>query len=307
MNRIAPWVELIVTSLIEMPQCVCVFFFFLAHWKSITVWLPVFFKISYFVFHRRRKVIQVWNDMRGRIFLGEPCLQSLSKYWNNPKYCILFYNKTDSVGYRDTFLFFLPLSWLMFLLRHCWNINMHADSPQKAWVCCQTWMEDGLEHLFKFAWICGETLSWRCEAPQSGSAVSSVTLLTNSYSLRHCWTILPSFTKSCIVQNLYDFLRWKHKKNILKKYPYNKSQWTKTVQTFFKVSYLCPTEETKPYWLVFLHVQTLHKLCAVLSISRSWHEKLFQFLLALMSMNHDVAALSEDLRSFYRARIICQC
>ncbi len=178
-----------------MPQCVCMCVcvcvcvcVWVAHWKSITFWLTVFFKISHFVFHRRRKVIPVWNDMRVRIFWGEPCLQSLRKYWNNPKYCILFYNKTDSVGYRAPFLFFLPLLWLMFLLRHYWNINMHADSPQKAWVCCQTWMEDGLEHLFNFAWICGETLSWRREAPQSGSAVSSVTLLTNSYWLRHCWT-----------------------------------------------------------------------------------------------------------------------
>ncbi len=29
-----------------------------------TFWLPKFFKISSFMFHRRKKVKQVWNDMR---------------------------------------------------------------------------------------------------------------------------------------------------------------------------------------------------------------------------------------------------
>jgi len=29
-----------------------------------TVWLPIFFKISSFVIHRRKKCIQVWNNLR---------------------------------------------------------------------------------------------------------------------------------------------------------------------------------------------------------------------------------------------------
>lgn len=92
------------------------------------------------------------------------------------------------MGYHATFIFFLPLSWLMLLLRHYWNINMHADSPQKVWVYCQTWTEDGLEHRLKNSPE-SEARPWgEHEATQSGSAVSSETLLTNSFSLRHSWT-----------------------------------------------------------------------------------------------------------------------
>jgi len=29
-----------------------------------TVWLPIFVKIYYFVFSRRQKLIQVWNNLR---------------------------------------------------------------------------------------------------------------------------------------------------------------------------------------------------------------------------------------------------
>jgi len=49
-------------------------------WKSmatmLTVWLPTSFKISSFVFNRRKKLIQVWSKMRVSKFsvLGEPSL-----------------------------------------------------------------------------------------------------------------------------------------------------------------------------------------------------------------------------------------
>jgi len=32
--------------------------------KTKTVWLPIFFKIYSFVFNRRTKLIQVWNNVR---------------------------------------------------------------------------------------------------------------------------------------------------------------------------------------------------------------------------------------------------
>ncbi len=44
------------------------FFFFLPYNNSQlvteTVWLPLFFKISSFVFHSKKKVIQVWDNMK---------------------------------------------------------------------------------------------------------------------------------------------------------------------------------------------------------------------------------------------------
>ncbi len=64
-----------------------------SHWLgwSQAVWLLIFFKLSYFVFSRRKKVIQVWNDMRvsrslilcGTIPLYELCLSVLSKRWRH--------------------------------------------------------------------------------------------------------------------------------------------------------------------------------------------------------------------------------
>jgi len=35
-----------------------------SQWGPSTVWLPTFFKISSFVFSRRKKFIQVWNNLR---------------------------------------------------------------------------------------------------------------------------------------------------------------------------------------------------------------------------------------------------
>jgi len=35
-----------------------------SQWVWSTVWLPTFFKISSFVFNRRKKLIQVWNNSR---------------------------------------------------------------------------------------------------------------------------------------------------------------------------------------------------------------------------------------------------
>jgi len=34
------------------------------HWGPRPIWLPIFFKISYFVFSKRKKFIQVWNNLR---------------------------------------------------------------------------------------------------------------------------------------------------------------------------------------------------------------------------------------------------
>ncbi len=38
-------------------------------WGPSTVLLPVFFKISSFVVNIRKKLVQVWNDMRGELSL----------------------------------------------------------------------------------------------------------------------------------------------------------------------------------------------------------------------------------------------
>jgi len=35
-----------------------------SQWLQLTVWLSTFFKISSFVFSRRKKCIQVWNNLR---------------------------------------------------------------------------------------------------------------------------------------------------------------------------------------------------------------------------------------------------
>ncbi len=40
-------------------------------WEPSTVWLPLFLKISSFVFNRIKKLIQVWNNLR------------VSKWWQN--------------------------------------------------------------------------------------------------------------------------------------------------------------------------------------------------------------------------------
>jgi len=37
-----------------------------SQWDPLTVWLPTFFKISSFEVGRRKKFIQVWNNLRVR-------------------------------------------------------------------------------------------------------------------------------------------------------------------------------------------------------------------------------------------------
>jgi len=39
-------------------------FFPTSQWGTSTVWLPTFFKTSSFVFSRRKKFIQFWNNLR---------------------------------------------------------------------------------------------------------------------------------------------------------------------------------------------------------------------------------------------------
>jgi len=40
------------------------FSYYVSQSVQLTVWLPTFFKISSFVFSRRKKFIQVWNNLR---------------------------------------------------------------------------------------------------------------------------------------------------------------------------------------------------------------------------------------------------
>jgi len=40
------------------------FSYYGSQWGLGPVWLPIFLKISSFVFSRRKKFIQVWNNMR---------------------------------------------------------------------------------------------------------------------------------------------------------------------------------------------------------------------------------------------------
>ncbi len=35
-----------------------------SQWLPSTVWLPIFFRISYFAVNRRKKLIQIWNNLR---------------------------------------------------------------------------------------------------------------------------------------------------------------------------------------------------------------------------------------------------
>ncbi len=66
-----------------------------------TVQLPTFFKISSFVFHNRRKVIQVWNGMR------------VSKWWQNLWMNYLF--NIQPLGFNTrtrTHVTHLTKSWL---------------------------------------------------------------------------------------------------------------------------------------------------------------------------------------------------
>jgi len=50
---------------IDEPHWLSIFFFsyYGSQWGPSTVWLPIFFKISSFVFSRRKKFIQVWNNL----------------------------------------------------------------------------------------------------------------------------------------------------------------------------------------------------------------------------------------------------
>ncbi len=61
--------RMLVTKQFWFPLTFIVFIFYFFHNGSQQEpkhqhWSPAFFKISYFVFHRRRKCIQVWNNMR---------------------------------------------------------------------------------------------------------------------------------------------------------------------------------------------------------------------------------------------------
>ncbi len=62
-----------------------IFTYYGSQWLS-NVWLPTFFKISYFVLNIRQKIIQVWNKLRmskwskNVLFLGQISLFKLS--WN---------------------------------------------------------------------------------------------------------------------------------------------------------------------------------------------------------------------------------
>jgi len=38
--------------------------YYWSRWGLSTVWLPLFFKISSFLFSRRKKFMQVWNNLR---------------------------------------------------------------------------------------------------------------------------------------------------------------------------------------------------------------------------------------------------
>jgi len=43
---------------------IVIFFYYWSQWWQTTVWFQSFFKISSFVFSRRKKLIQVWNNLR---------------------------------------------------------------------------------------------------------------------------------------------------------------------------------------------------------------------------------------------------
>ncbi len=67
-----------------------------SQWGPSTFWLPAFFKISSFIFNIRKKLIQVWNDMR------------VSKWWQNLIFAwtIPLINAIKKVN--DTFYKMLP-------------------------------------------------------------------------------------------------------------------------------------------------------------------------------------------------------
>lgn len=68
-------------------KCFSVFFFKSIQWKSIgtkTAWFQTFFKISYFVFHRRKKCIPGWPNMR------------VSKWWQNCPFWVNYPIKASS-------------------------------------------------------------------------------------------------------------------------------------------------------------------------------------------------------------------
>jgi len=50
---------------LQPMTCIVGKMYYGSQWLLSTVWLPTFFKIYYFVFNRRKKLISVWSKKKG--------------------------------------------------------------------------------------------------------------------------------------------------------------------------------------------------------------------------------------------------
>ncbi len=82
------------------------------------VWVQTFFKIFYFVFHRRKKVITVWNDMR------------VNKWWQNFKVWVNYPAAQNKITHQDQQiilpLIYLHYEWLQFFFFRKPSLSLNA-------------------------------------------------------------------------------------------------------------------------------------------------------------------------------------
>ncbi len=80
-------------------------------WKT-TVWSPAFFKISYFVFNIRKKLKQVWNDMRVSRWQNFHFWMNCPFNGNLSKMFVFLLAGTVLAGSVHTVVLMMPVPWV---------------------------------------------------------------------------------------------------------------------------------------------------------------------------------------------------